>query len=81
MIWKYIQDILLMEKSKEQKNIVCYHLGKRGTLYIQIQTPKRKYVNIKKYISILHIYRYIYTQKANNIVVEKKARCLGSADM
>lgn len=53
VIWKYIQDILLMEKSREQKNRVCYHLEKRGTLYIQIQTPKRKYVNIKKYISIL----------------------------
>ena len=63
VIWKYIQDILLMGKSKEQKNIVCYHLGKRVTLYIQVQTPKRKYVNIKKYISILYIEMYIHTKR------------------
>ena len=62
VIWKYIQDILLMGKSKEQKNIVCYHLGERVTLYIQVQTPKRKYVNIKKYISILYIEMYIHTK-------------------
>lgn len=41
-----------MEKSKEQNNIVCYHLGKRRTLYVHTQTQKRKYAYIKEKIFI-----------------------------
>lgn len=54
VIWKYIQDILLMEKSKKQNNIVCYHLGKRGILYIHTQTQKRKYMYTKKKHVYIH---------------------------